>query len=522
MRPARDAGRLEQAVLRKLLVANRGEIAVRILRACRELGIRSVAIYSDADRTAAHVRYADEAYCVGPAPAAESYLNIERIVSLAKESGAEAVHPGYGFLSENARFAEACSQAGITFVGPPASAIRMLGDKIEARRRAGQAGVPVVPGSAEIRDVDEAERIGTQIGYPVVIKAAGGGGGRGIREVDTPSAFRRAFETARQEALTAFGNDALYVEKLIRPVRHIEVQIIADRFGNVVALGERECSIQRRHQKIIEECPSPFVDPLLRHRLFDAAVRAALSANYVNIGTVEFLVDADRNFYFLEMNTRLQVEHPVTELVAGVDLVADQIRVAAGEALPYSQHVVNLRGWAIECRIVAEDPASNLPSVGRVEFAREPAGPGVRVESALHDGMEVSVYYDPLVAKVTAWGRDRMEAIRRMRRALSEFKIVGVRTNIPFHMRVMEDPFFRAGQVDTSFIDRDFQAEYQAPEVDRLAALITAAVLLRHSAGPVAVEGGAAPAAGSRWRKARLVAPATPQARIWAWHNGTS
>jgi acetyl-CoA carboxylase biotin carboxylase subunit len=468
-------------VFHKLLVANRGEIAIRVMRACRELGIASVAVYSDADRQSMHVRYADEAYRIGPPPAGESYLSISSVMAAAERAGVDAIHPGYGFLAENADFARACRNAGITFVGPPPEAMRLLGDKINARRIMHRAGVPVVPGTDEITDPEEAVRAAGAIGYPVLVKAAAGGGGRGIRRVDSEDELRRALVAASGEAVSTFGSGTVYIEKLLRPVRHVEVQIIADRYGNVVSLGERECSIQRRHQKMIEECPSPAVDDRLRDRLTWAAISAARVADYENVGTVEFLLDADRDFYFLEMNTRLQVEHPVTEIVAGVDLVAEQILVAAGEQLSFTQESIPRRGWAIECRIVAEDARNNfVPSVGEIAFSREPAGPGVRVESALYAGFQVSMYYDPLVAKVTAWGRDRDEAIRRMRRALTEFKIVGVETNIPFHTQVMASDAFQRGELHTDFIEEHYTVDSQSDPAEEAAALI-AAVLLTHT-----------------------------------------
>src|SRR5215216_2336832 len=475
----------------KLLVANRGEIAIRVMRACRELGIATVAMYSDADRRSMHVRYATEAYYLGPSPAPESYLNIPRVIDLARRAEVDAVHPGYGFLAENPAFARACQEAGITFIGPSPEAMHLLGNKIEARRLMAKAGIPVVPGTDKIDDPDQAITAGREIGYPILVKAAAGGGGRGIREVASEEDLRRALETASAEALAGFGDGGVYLEKFLSPVRHVEVQLIADSLGNVVALGERECSIQRRHQKMIEECPSPGVDQPLRDRLVWAAVTAARVADYENVGTVEFLVDLDRNYYFLEMNTRLQVEHPVTEIVAGVDLVADQIRVAAGEPLGYTQETVPRRGWAIECRIVAEDPRANfVPSVGRIAFAREPAGPGVRVESALYDGFEVSHYYDALVAKVTAWGKDREEAIRRMKRALSEFKIVGVETNLQFHVQVMDNPYFRAGQIDTDFLEKHFDPHYEPPVQGEDAALIAAALLAQRRGPAARLAGG--------------------------------
>jgi acetyl-CoA carboxylase, biotin carboxylase subunit len=466
-------------MIKRLLVANRGEIAVRILRACRDLDIQGIAVYSDADRRSMHVRYADEAYWIGPPPATQSYLDIERIIGVAKESRADAIHPGYGFLAENPRFADACARAGITFVGPSARSMKLLGDKIEARRLMKSAGVPVVPGTDEIHTVEEARRAAVRIGYPILVKAAAGGGGRGIRTVRGDDQLDSALSLTAAESQAAFGHPAIYIEKLLAPVRHIEVQIIADSFGNVISLNERECSLQRRHQKMIEESPSPAVNDALRARLSQAAISVARAADYVNAGTVEFLLDSASNYYFLEMNTRLQVEHPVTEMVTGFDLVADQLRIASGREIGYSQDAVLRRGWAIECRIVAEDPREGfLPSVGSISFAREPAGPGVRVESALYDGFEVSPYYDALVAKVTAWGRDRGEAIRRMRRALGEFRIAGVRTNIPMHLKVMDAEPFLEGRFDTTFLETSLNlTDSPALTEEEEAALIAAAVL---------------------------------------------
>ncbi len=490
-------------MFRKVLVANRGEIALRIVRALRDLSIRSVAVYSDVDRLSPHVRYADEAYHIGPAPARESYLNIERIIDVAKKAGADAIHPGYGFLAENSDFAEACGAAGLTFIGPTPESMRLLGDKVAARKIAERANVPVIPGSDELTNLDEIRRAAERIRFPVMLKAAAGGGGKGVRVVRTADELERAATAAMQEAKAAFGNPALYVEKQLWPVRHIEVQIIADRYGNIVPVGERECSIQRRHQKLIEECPSPVVDPLLRRALCRAAVRIAREANYHNVGTVEFLLTADRSFYFIEMNTRLQVEHPVTEMVTGVDLVKDQILVAAGEELPYDEAELLTRGWAIECRIVAEDPFNNfLPSVGKVMLAREPAGPGIRVESALYDGIEITPYYDSLLAKVTAWGRNREGARTRMKRALTEFRVEGVATNIPYLLQILDTPAFIAGDIDTAFLDR-YQVQPSEPvEEQRLAAEVAA---LLYTAGAV-TDGRPEPpgrrsAAPAEWRR---------------------
>jgi acetyl-CoA carboxylase, biotin carboxylase subunit len=439
----------------KVLVANRGEIALRIVRALRDLDIASVAVYSEVDRLSQHVRYADEAHAIGPADARQSYLNGEKIIAVALACGANAIHPGYGFLAENADFAEACADAGLVFIGPSPASIRMLGDKIAAREIASAAGIPVLPGSIEVHTIDEAIELARGIGYPVMVKAAAGGGGRGIRLVRSEDEFRDAAAQAMQEAYAAFGSSRIYVEKNLQSVRHIEVQIIGDQFGNIVPVGERECSIQRRHQKLIEECPSIAVTPDLRRSLSRAAVRVARAANYHNVGTVEFLLTSTGEYFFLEMNTRLQVEHPVTEMSTGTDLVKDQILVAAGQELAYDEAELLTRGWAIECRIVAEDPFNGfLPSVGRVVLAREPAGPGIRVESALYDGVEVTPYYDSLLAKVTAWGRNREGARTRMKRALAEFRIVGVATNIPYLQQIVDHPDFVDGRIDTDFLDR--------------------------------------------------------------------
>jgi acetyl-CoA carboxylase biotin carboxylase subunit len=490
-------------LFRKLLVANRGEIAVRVMRACRELEIPSAAVYSDADRNALHVRLADEAYHIGPSPASQSYLDIERIISAARAAGADAIHPGYGFLSENPRFADACANAGISFVGPSGRTMGLLGNKIAARKLAREHDVPVAPGTDEVVNPEEARRVADEIGYPVLIKAAAGGGGRGIRHVQSADEMAQALQVAGNEAQTAFGDRGVFVEKYLSPVRHIEVQVIADTCGNTIALPERECSIQRRHQKLIEESPSPVVDLELRRRLAETAVRMAKAAGYVNAGTCEFLLDQSGNFYFLEMNTRLQVEHPVTELITGADLVIDQIRVAAGKPLRYPDDPLAHRGWAIECRINAEDPAMGfVPSVGTVRFVREPAGPGVRLESALYDGFAVTEFYDSMVAKLIAYGGDRRTAIERMRRALNEFHVVGIRTNIPFHLAMMSDERFIAGEMDTGFLDRAMPAPPPGREGAERAALVAAAILRfqRQSAGarPVATTNNHAPRGG--WR----------------------
>jgi len=452
-------------MFRKILIANRGEIAVRIIRACRDLGIQSVAIFSDVDRPSLHVRYADEAYWVGPAPASESYLSIQRVLEVARRSGAEAVHPGYGFLSENPAFAEACEAHGLVFIGPSSETLRLTGSKTAARRLAARAGVPIVPGTDRDLSDEEIEKIAPTIGFPLVIKASAGGGGKGMRIVQTPHELPSAVRAARSEGQSSFGDPAIYLEKYISRPRHVEMQILADGKGKVLYLGERECSIQRRHQKVVEEAPSTFVDETLRRRLGEAAIRIAEACGYRNAGTVEFLIDQDRNFYFLEVNARLQVEHPVTEMVTGIDLVKKQILIAAGEGIPYEQQDITLWGHAIECRVYAEDPFHQfLPSPGRITVLRTPGGPGIRNDVGVFEGSEVSIYYDPIIAKLIAWGKDRQEAIQRMRRALREYMILGVQTTIPFHQRVMEDPRFVRGEIDTTYIDQMLEKEERKPD----------------------------------------------------------
>ncbi len=449
-------------MFKRVLVANRGEIAVRIIRACQERGVEAVAVFSDADRAALHVRFADAAYRIGPPPARESYLNIPAIIDAARRSGAEAVHPGYGFLSENEEFAQAVTDAGLAWVGPPPAAIHAMGDKVQARRTMIAAGVPVVPGSDCAPGCDvceglsdaEAIRAAGEIGYPIVVKASAGGGGKGMREVHEPDELQRALAAARREAQAAFGDDNLYIEKLITHARHVEIQVLADSFGNCVHLGERECSIQRRHQKLIEEAPSVAVSPELRSEMGAIAVRAAQAVGYRNAGTVEFLLDRSGQFYFLEMNTRLQVEHPVTELVTGIDIVKEQFALAGGRRLRWVQDEIRISGHAIECRISAENPYNNfLPEAGRITSLLEPTGPGVRVESGVYAGWDVSLYYDPLLAKLIVWGETRPEAILRMRRALDEYSVGGIHTTIPFHQQVMDSPRFQWGQFDTAFVD---------------------------------------------------------------------
>ncbi len=441
----------------KILIANRGEIAVRVIRACRDLKISPVAVFSEADAGAQHVRLADEAYCVGPAPSSESYLNTSAIIEAAQKAGAEAIHPGYGFLAENPDFAHSVAKAKLVFIGPPAEAMEVMGSKTNARRAAIDAGAPVVPGTTEaLKSFQDAQQTAEEIGYPIMLKAAAGGGGKGMREVMIATELRSAFEAAQSEALSAFGNADVYVEKVVEKPRHIEIQVFADSHGNYVHLGERECSIQRRHQKVIEECPSPLNDPQLRQRMGDAAIKIARSVDYVGAGTVEFLYsDVTRDFYFLEMNTRLQVEHPVTELVTGLDLVREQISVAAGQPLSFAQSDVRWQGHAIECRVYAEDPSNNfLPSPGKISYLRVPAGPGIRDDGGVAQGDDVSIYYDPMISKLAAWGRTRDEAIDRMRRALDEYAVGGLKTTLPFFREVIRDEEFLAAKLDTGFITR--------------------------------------------------------------------
>jgi len=467
-------------MLRKVLIANRGEIAVRIIRACHELGLDTVAVYSDVDRTSLHVRRAGEAFPIGPAPAAESYLRADRLIDVARRSGADAIHPGYGFLSERAAFAEAVAAAGLTFIGPPPGAIRAMGDKVRSRQAMIAAGVPVVPGTDVGLSDDEAVRVAPEVGFPLLIKASAGGGGKGMRRVDGPEALPSSLAAARREAQKAFGDDTVYLERLVEGARHVEIQVLADAAGHVIHLGERECSLQRRHQKVVEECPSPGITPELRARMGAAAVAAARAVGYVSAGTVEFLVDREGRFYFLEMNTRLQVEHPVTELVTGVDLVKQMLRIAGGRRLRLAQGDVEWNGHAIECRINAEDPYNSfLPSTGRITSIVEPNGPGVRVDSAVYEGAEVSLHYDPLLAKLIVWGEHRADAILRMRRALAEYQIMGVKTTIPLHQKIMDTTVFIAGTYDTAYLEEAFRMQPGgAPQLHQAAAIV--ATLLAH------------------------------------------
>jgi len=443
-------------MFKKILIANRGEIALRILRACREMNISTVAVFSEADRKSLHVLQADEAYCIGPASAASSYLNIANIISAALISGAEAIHPGYGFLAENPDFAEACASCGINFIGPSSRAIQQLGSKALARETMVKAGVPVIPGSeGAVKDIAQIRKLAGEIGYPVIIKASAGGGGRGMRVVQSSDELEEAVNMAKKEALAAFNNDEIYLEKYVEEPRHIEFQILGDKHGNLIHLGERDCSIQRRNQKMIEESPCLALSPELREEMGHMAVRAARAVGYCNAGTVEFLLDKNLNYYFMEMNTRIQVEHPVTEMVNGIDLIKEQIRIAAGEKLNITQDQVTLRGHAIECRINAEDPDKDfMPSPGRITDYLPPGGPGVRVDSAVYSGYIIPPYYDSMVGKLIVWGKDRDEAITRMQRALQEFVINGIKTTIPFHQKVLKNAFFRRGEIYTNFIQR--------------------------------------------------------------------
>ena len=492
-------------MFKRLLIANRGEIAVRVIRACREMGISPIAVYSEVDASALHVRMADAAYPIGPPPASDSYLRIDRILAAAKHAGAEAIHPGYGFLAENATFAEACAEANLTFVGPPPKAMRDLGLKTEARKLMQAAGVPVVPGTLEpLQNTDELRKAADEIGFPIALKAVAGGGGKGLRMVHEPSQLEASFRQAMSEAGAAFGDASVYLERAIERPRHVEVQILADQHGNCVWLGERDCSIQRRHQKVLEESPSPAVSPELRQKMGEVAVRAAQAAGYTNAGTVEFLLAPDGNFYFLEVNARLQVEHPVTEEVTGMDLVREQIRVACGEPLGYDQSAIQRHGYAVECRIYAEDAAAGwVPSTGKLVGYRPPSGPGVRVDSGVEENSEISVYYDPMIAKLIVHASDRQTGLERMDRALREFLILGVRTSIPLHRWLMAHPAVRSGEVDTAWLEREWSLP--APDEDDVRRAAVAAALLangQRSAATAAPTNGVAHEQRSGWRVA--------------------
>jgi len=470
-------------LFKKILIANRGEIAVRVIRACRELGIKSSAIYSDADKTSLHTRMADESYYIGSSPASESYLNKQKIIELAKKIDADAIHPGYGFFSENASFIKDLELTNITFIGPSSDSVGLMGSKTEARKLMTKNNVPIVPGTTEpIPSVKDGLKISKEIGYPVLLKAAAGGGGKGMRKISSDKEFESAFEATKREALKAFANDDIYIEKFIENPRHIEVQIFGDKHGNYVHLFERECSIQRRHQKIIEEAPSSFVDEQTRQKITTAAVNAAKACKYYNAGTVEFLMDSEKNFYFLEMNTRLQVEHPVTEFITGLDLVKEQISVALGNKLSFNQNDLKINGHALECRIYAEDPSTNfLPTTGKLISYSQPSGPGVRVDSGFEEGSQITVHYDPLISKLVCWADTRNTAIQRMLRALNEYVIGGLITNISFLKIIIDNPSFRTGQFDINFLNEEFMNQYKTladnqttAQNERAAAIITA------------------------------------------------
>ena len=491
-------------LFRKILIANRGEIAVRVMRACRELGIASVAVYSEVDRKALHVRKADQAYPIGPAAASESYLRMDKILDVAKRAGADAIHPGYGFLSENAEFARQCATAGVKFIGPTAEAMEKMGSKTRARQHMKAAGVPFVPGTDHgLASVAEAMEVAGRIGYPVMLKAAAGGGGKGMRLVHSEVDLESALLGAQSEAQRSFGDGEVYIEKAIVNPRHIEVQVFADEHGNTVHLGERECSIQRRHQKVVEECPSPIVDADMRQRMGETGVRVAQAAGYTNAGTVEFLVDESKNFYFLEMNTRLQVEHPVTEFVTGLDLVHLQIRVAAGEPLPFRQEEVSLRGYAIECRIYAEDPDNNyFPSPGQIQMEMVPEGPGIRRDSGVYAGWTVPIEYDPLLAKLIGYGETREQARVRLLRALDEYTIGGIKTNLSLFRRILSDEDFCAGRLHTGFLDRMMASETDAPpKADADVAAIAAGLFAAIDGAPKQ-SSGVGVSESSAWKRA--------------------
>jgi len=501
----------QSAIFKKILVANRGEIAVRVIRACREMDIPTVAVFSDVDRAALHVMKADEAYHIGPAAASESYLNIGCILDVAKRSGADAIHPGYGFLSENAQFAKACGEAGVKFIGPSASAMEAMGSKTRAREAADRAGLPRVPGSVRaLESVAQAQEVAASVGYPVMLKAAAGGGGKGMRRVDKREELASAFAAAQSEALRAFGNGDVYIEKLIVQPRHIEIQVLGDEHGNLVYLGERECSVQRRHQKVIEEAPSAIVDAAMRQAMGETAVALARTAGYYNAGTVEFLVDQEKNFYFLEMNTRLQVEHPVTELVTGLDLVHLQILIAAGARLPFSQNDLQLRGHAIEVRVYAEDPDNNFfPSPGKITRLLTPSGPGIREDSGIYEGWTVPLDYDPMLAKLIAYAPSRAQAIHRLRRALNEYFIGGIASNLGLFREILNDDNFLAAKVDTGYLDR-LVPNRKAVESsmngtgERIAAI--AAALMQparngNAASPNSGANGTSHSANGRWKR---------------------
>ncbi|WP_126247491.1 acetyl-CoA carboxylase biotin carboxylase subunit [Chitinophaga rhizosphaerae] len=496
--------------MKKIVVANRGEIALRVMRSAREMGIATVAVYSEADRTMPFVQYADEAVCIGPAPSSQSYLLGDRIIEVAKSTGADAIHPGYGFLSENAKFAQAVADAGLIFIGPSASSIETMGSKLAAKQAAQKFGVPMVPGTeTPLTSIDEAREVVKKTGFPILIKASAGGGGKGMRVVEKESELEEQIRLAKSEALSAFGDDAVFIEKYVGSPRHIEIQVLGDQHGNLVYLFERECSIQRRHQKLIEEAPSSCLTPDVRQAMGQCAVDVARACNYYGAGTVEFLVDEKLNFYFLEMNTRLQVEHPVTEMITGLDLVKEQIRVARGEKLPFGQNDLTINGHAIELRLCAEDPANNfLPDTGRLETYIRPQGPGVRVDDGYEAGMDIPIFYDPMISKLIAWGADREEARLRLIRAIDEYRVTGIKTTLPFGKWALQQEPFIDGNFDTNFIGRYFtpQALDASPddEAARAAAILAAVIWEQPAAAPLQVNGSVkAPSQWKQRRKAR-------------------
>ncbi len=497
-------------MFKKILIANRGEIALRVMRTCEDMDIATVAIYSEADRLSPHVRYADEAYLLGPPPAKQSYLRFDAIIDAVKKSGAEAIHPGYGFLAENADFAEACEKAGVTFIGPSARMIREMGDKLSARRLMEKAGVPIVPGATvEAASLDEMKRTAKKIGYPVLMKPSGGGGGKGMHVVHKEEEIEHVMKMAASEAASSFGKSVVYLEKYLSPVRHIELQVLRDNHGNAIHLGERECSVQRRHQKIIEESPSVAVTPAIRKKLIDAGLAAVEAVNYSGVGTCEFLLTATGDVYFLEMNTRLQVEHTVTEMVTGLDLVEEQILVADNHKLRHKQSDIKWNGWAIECRISAEDPYNNfMPSPGLIALLSEPGGPGVRVDSGVSRGFEIPVFYDPLIAKLITWGRDRDQAIRRMGRALRDYKILGIQNNIPFLQAVIQHKKFASGDIHTKFLDENPDLFQELPKQSAQFAAIAATLIEHQSKAGAAKNGGgkngAKTGSASLWKSAAI------------------
>ncbi len=466
-------------MIKKILIANRGEIAIRITRACRELGIPSVAVYSEADRKSLHIQMADEAYEIGPPPPSESYLNIPKILEVAKKTGANAIHPGYGFLAENWQFAKACEDEGIIFIGPNPTAMRLLGNKVESRKEMEKVGVPVIPGmKSSSRDFDLFKKEAEKIGYPILVKAAGGGGGKGMRIIKNPDELIPSLESSMRESKSAFGDDSVYLEKFIEEPRHVEIQVLADNYGNIVHLCERECSIQRRYQKIVEESPSTALDNDLRERMGETAKKVIRHAGYNNAGTVEFLLDKDKNFYFLEVNARVQVEHPVTEMVTGIDIVKNQIYIASGEKLKYKQDDIKQRGHAIECRVYAEDPENNfLPSPGKILFVKEPSGAGIRCDSGIFSGCEVSPLYDPILSKLIVWAEDRRSAVKRMEEALKDYVIIGIKTTIPFLISVMEHPEFKNGNTFTNFVEKYFKDWKERREEFEREAIVSSALI---------------------------------------------